>query len=478
MEREAGAEEKERSHEMSDIMTSMGLDITDFKNSLNQLNESSQKMAMGMKGNMLALGAGVLGVGAIFYNFSKQVGDEFDGLIEGSKQLSDEFKKIGADSGFAAINSALSESLKKSEQLNIQIAKSNLEYSNNAGMILKIARALGSGKSFSEMDAELQQEITRQNSEKVKLIVKANEASAAELAMSELKLNGTKEEVAALERKIALEKKLQEIIDSSFDANTKLTLIANAESIAANEAEARARAETAAMDKFFAEEEEAAMKEFYSEQENLESEAAKQREHDRDQKAAFLKAEEDAVKKLQDEEKKRGEEVQAASEKMQAAEQQLVDIETEKLSLKDQAAIQSGKVADAEENLAKAAKGTVEWYERKAALAKEQLRLETILNERAKAFAKSTAGGRKFDRDQEKQRKKDAKARAREDKYDASPAGQKAAARRAANGIGGNVAPRPMMQPNAPAAPAAGGQGGAVAVMQVASLVVGELKSK
>ena len=100
---------------MSDIMTSMGLDITDFKNSLNQLNESSQKMAMGMKGNMLALGAGVLGVGAIFYNFSKQVGDEFDGLIEGSKQLSDEFKKIGADSGFAAINSALSESLKKSE---------------------------------------------------------------------------------------------------------------------------------------------------------------------------------------------------------------------------------------------------------------------------------------------------------------------------------------------------------------------------
>lgn len=459
---------------MSDIMTSMGLDITDFKNSLNQLNESSQKMAMGMKGNMLALGAGVLGVGAIFYNFSKQVGDEFDGLIEGSKQLSDEFKKIGADSGFAAINSALSESLKKSEQLNIQIAQSNLEYSNNAGMILKIVRALGSGKSFSEMDAELQQEITRQNSEKVKLIVKANQASEAELAMSELKLNGTKEEVAALERKIALEKKLQEIIDSSFDANTKLTLIANAESIAANEEEARVRAETAAMDKIFADEEEAAMKEFYSEQEQLESEAARQREHDRDQKAAFLKAEEDAVNKLQDEEKKRGEEVQAASEKMQAAEQQLVDLETEKLSLKDQAAIQSGKVADAEENLSKAAKGTVEWYERKAALAKEQLRLETLIGERAKAYAKSTSAGRKFDREQVKQKRVDDRARARLDKQIARENGRPAPAVRGAAGM---VAPRPMMQPNAPAAPA-GGQGGAVAMMQVASLVVGELKSK
>jgi len=460
---------------MSDFMMSAGLDINDFKNSLNQLNESSQKMAMGMKGNMLALGAGVLGVGAIFYNFSKQVGDEFDGLIEGSKQLSDEFKKIGADSGFTAINSALSESLKKSQQLTIEAGRLTNEYSHNAGYVMKIARFLGTGKKFSEQDAEVQQEITRQNSEKVKLIVKANEASAAELAMSELKLNGTKEEVAALERKIALEKKLQEIIDSSFDANTKLTLIANAESIAANEAEARARAETAAMDKFFAEEEEAAMKEFYSEQENLESDGAKQREHDRDQKAAFLKAEEDAVNKLQDEEKKRGEEVQAASEKMQAAEQQLVDLETEKLSLKDQAAIQSGKVADAEENLSKAAKGTVEWYERKAALAKEQLRLETLIGERAKAYAKSTSAGRRFDREQVKQKRDDDRARARLDKQIARENGRPAPAVRGAAGM---VAPRPMMQPNAPAAPANGGQGGAVAVMQVASLVVGELKSK
>ena len=462
---------------MSDMMVSMGLDINDFKNSLNQLNESSQKMAMGMKGNMMALGAGVLGVGAIFYNFSKQVGDEFEGLIEGSKQLSEEFKKIGADSGFTAINSAFSESLKKSQQLTIEAGKLTNEYSHNAGYVMKIARFLWTGKKFSEQDAEVQQEITRQNSEKVKLIVKANAASAEELAMSELKLNGTKEEIAALERKKALEKKIQEIIDSGFDANTKLNLIANAESIAANEAEARAREETAAMDKIFADEEKAAMKEFYAEQDKLESEAEKQREHDRDQVAEFRKQEEADAKKAQDAAKKEGEEVEAANKKMQEAEKQLVDLETEKLSLKDQAAIQSGKVADAEENLSKEAEGTVKWYERKAELAKEQLRLETILNERAKAFAKSTAGGRKFDRDQEKQRKKDAKARAREDKYDASPAGQKAAARRAANGIGGNVAPRPMMQPNAPAAPA-GGQGGAVAMMQVASLVVGELKSK
>ena len=463
---------------MSDIMTSIGLDINDFRASVNQLQEATAKMKTGVQGNMLAMAGGILGVGAVIYSFAEKSNADFDKLAESSANLSKEFANLTSSSGFDAINSALSTTVKLTDDLAVAEAKSAEARENWKVGYWEGLKLLFQGKGLGDREVETQLAIQAAIKERGRLQLLAIAGSKEELAMSDLRLNGTKQEIAAAERALKLSAELQKIQSSSFQDAVKDRLAEEAIKISANEAEKEAREETAAMDKIFADEEEAAMKEFYSEQEQLESEAARQREHDRDQKAAFLKAEEDAVKKLQDEEKKRGEEVQAASEKMQAAEQQLVDLETEKLSLKDQAAIQSGKVVDAEENLSKAAKGTVEWYERKAALAKEQLRLETILNERAKAFAKSTAGGRKFDRDQEKQRKKDAKARAREDKYDASPAGQKAAARRAANGIGGNVAPRPMMQPNAPAAPANGGQGGAVAVMQVASLVVGELKSK
>ena len=463
---------------MSDIMTSIGLDITDFKNSLNQLNESSQKMAMGMKGNMLALGAGVLGVGSIVYTFAKQTTDDFDKLIASSQALSEEFKSIATDATFSSVSSSLDKSLKLTEQLTVEQQKSAKARESIVRGYAQGFALLLQGKGLGDAEMETQQEISRQYWERVKLMQKVQESSAADLVMSDLKLNGTKAEVAALERKIKLDRESAAIVASGFDAGTKQILLANAEKIAANEAEKEAREEAAAMDKIFADEEKAAMTEFYSEQEKLESEAAKQREHDRDQKAEFLKEEEAAAKKLQDAAKKQGEEIESANKQMQAAEQQLVDLETDKLSLKDQSTIQAGKLADAEFKLSKAAKGTSEWYERSADVAKELLKLENIRNERAKSFSKSTASGRKFDREQEKQRKQAARARAREDKYDASPAGQKAAARRAANGAGGPAAPRPMMQPNAPAAPAAGAQGGAVAMMQVANLVVGELKSK
>ena len=69
---------------MSDIMTSIGLDINDFKASVNQLQESTAKLATGVKGNMLAMAGGILGVGAVVYSFAEKSNAEFDKLASGS----------------------------------------------------------------------------------------------------------------------------------------------------------------------------------------------------------------------------------------------------------------------------------------------------------------------------------------------------------------------------------------------------------
>ena len=171
---------------------------------------------------------------------------------------------------------------------------------------------------------------------------------------------------------------------------------------------------------------------------------------------------------------KLGEETDAASKKMQAADAALIQQQVDKMTLKDQAAFQAGKVADAEQRVAKATEGSVEWYERLAELAKERLALESKIDDRAKAYAKSSQAGRKFDREQIKEKKQDAKARARLDRQMV----KEGVNQPAIPGVPA-VAPRPAMQPQAPPpAQINQGQGIAGQAMRVDTLIVGTLKSK
>lgn len=427
---------------MSDMMMSAGLDITDFKNSLNQLNESSQKMAAGVKGNMLALGAGVLGVGAIVYTFAKQSTDEFDNLMDSSRALSAEFAKLSSASGFDALNSALSESVKKADELAVAEAKSALARKSIVRGYAQGFALLLQGKGLGEAEVEIQKEISRQYWERIKLIDKVKQSSQQELAMSEMRLHGTKDEIEELERKIKLERESAAIIASSFDAGTKAILLANAEK--------KKQAEDGK-----------AQIEFEKKQ------AAEFHEHQKKD------GEERAAKA-----KKLGEEKAKASEEMQQAQDALNDSAKRYSTLKEKAAAQSQKVADAEFRLRTAAKGTVEEYTRQKELAEERLRLENLIAERAGAYAGGTAKGRKFDREEKKKEREQERGRKRLDAQ-IERENKRGGVQQPRPGAPGGVAPRPIMQPNAPAAP-----GGAAAtpaagqVMQVATLIVGTLKSK
>ena len=84
---------------MADIMTSIGLDIGDFKNSLNQLNESTQKVGAGIKGNMIALGAGVLGVAAVLSTSLIESQKNFTALTKDAEGFSEELSNIAASGG-------------------------------------------------------------------------------------------------------------------------------------------------------------------------------------------------------------------------------------------------------------------------------------------------------------------------------------------------------------------------------------------
>ena len=412
---------------MADIMTSIGLDINDFKGAVNQLQESTAKLKTGVQGNMLAMAAGILGVGATVYTFAKQSGDDFDGLIARSKELSNEFKNLASDAGFSSLTKTLSESVKLSEELAVQEAKSakareNILHSFTQGLV-----ALTKGKGLGDIEKETQEELGRLYWDRVKLMQRVTEQSDYELKLSQLKLKGADDEVESLNRKAKLEREIAEIIKSSLDAKTKATLIQNKEQIAANE----------------------------------------------DQLAAAKKQ-----KQIDDQAKRDAADVMAANRQMQQAEQELIDNETRKLSLKDQSRIQSGKIADAEFRLSKAAKGTAEWYERKAELTREQLKMENLLSDRAKAYEKSHGAGRRFDREQEKARKDEEKGRARLQRQIDRENRQPAAKR--PQGAGGQIIPKPVPQPQAPAAggPNAANAGGNGNAMKVETLIVGTLKHK
>ena len=462
---------------MADIMTSIGLDINDFKGAVNQLQESTAKLKTGVQGNMLAMAAGILGVGATVYTFAKQSAEDFDNLISRSKKLSEEFKNLASDAGFATLNSTMSKTVALSEELAVQEAKSAAARDNILKGYAAGISALSKGKGLGDIELETQMEISRLYWQKVKLMQDVTAQSDLDVKMSELKLKGADDEVEALKRKAKLEKEIAEIIKSSFDARTKATLIQNAEQIAANEEELAADKKQAKQEEHNRKQKEDFLKFQADEQKKMDEAQSKQEDHDRKQKEDFLKFESDKQKEIADKAKKEGDDALAANREMQAAEQALIDKENEKLSLKTQAQLQSKKVADAEFNLSKAANGTAEFYERQAELARERLKLENLLSARAKAYEKGQLSGRRFDREQEKARKKEEQGRARLGRQIARENKQPVPQRPA--GVGGPIAPRPMMQPQA-AQPAAAGVNGKAAgnVMTVETLNVKVLKSQ
>ena len=433
---------------MADIMTSIGLDINDFKGAVNQLQESTQKLKTGVEGNMLAMAAGVLGAASVFYTFSKKAGEDFDSLIKSSDDLSASFVKLSESAGFKEYSDALEKSVEKTNELNIELAKTKGLGGQIASSFIKSFNVLTGGKSLAEEQVDLQKQLSAQESERIKFMQRITALSDRELEISNLRLQGADEEIEKFKIKEKLERQRAAIIKSFFDANTKATLILNAEQIAANDEEMLAQKKIAQQD-----------------------------EHNRKQKDDFLKFQADEQKKIEDKAKQDAADALAANREMQAAEQALIDKENEKLSLKTQAQLQSKKVSDAEFNLSKAAKGTAEFYERQAELARERLKLENLLSARAKAYEKGQLSGRRFDREQEKARKKEEQGRARLDRQIARENKQPVPQRPA--GVGGPIAPRPMMQPQA-AQPAAAGVNGKAAgnVMTVETLNVKVLKSQ
>ena len=433
---------------MADIMTSIGLDINDFKGAVNQLQESTAKLKTGVQGNMLAMSAGILGVGSVIYSFAEKSNADFDRLKESSANLSKEFSKLSATSGFDALNSAMGQTIKLTDELAAAEAKSA-----EARRDIKVAyweglKLLFQGKGLGDREKEISEAIIAATKEKGRLQQLALAGSKAEVAMSELKLTGTKDEIELAERKLKLAKELDKIDGSAHQDAVKDRLKEDAQQIAANEAQLDAN-----------------------------KKQSEQEEHNRKQKEDFLKFQSDEQKKIEDKAKQDAADALSANREMQAAEQALIDKESEKLSLKTQAQLQSKKVSDAEFNLSKAAKGTAEFYERQAELARERLKLENLLSARAKAYEKGQLSGRRFDREQEKARKKEEQGRARLGRQIARENKQPVPQRPA--GVGGPIAPRPMMQPQA-AQPAAAGVNGKAAgnVMTVETLNVKVLKSQ
>jgi hypothetical protein len=431
---------------MSDIMATMGLDISSFKNTLNQLNESTQKVSSGLKGNMLALGAGVVGVASILATSLIDSQNNFTKLTKEAEGFSESLANITASGGVESIASGLANSKTQMDHLS-QATEDAAGFMESVGAgvasLFGGTGAIDRIEKISQLSIKLADERFRSEMEIVRLL-------KIETGVIELRNKGDNYSADVAEERLRLEKEL-----SGLQQKAAAGTIAGA---TADKAASVAKAKS-----------ELKLKGMLADKEKKDSDERKKQADERQKE----------VDKLAETERKRGEEVAKASERMAAAEQSIADAETRKKSLKDQAAIQSGKVADAEFRLSKSAKGTAEWYERAAELARERLSLEDLLSERAKAYNEGTSAGRKFDREQKKQEKENKRGRKRLDEQiqrenkrngggDAKPVPD--------GGGGGGVAPKPIDQPM-PNMPAIGAKS-AMTTMQVERLIVQTLSPK
>lgn len=201
------------------------------------------------------------------------------------------------------------------------------------------------------------------------------------------------------------------------------------------------------------------MTEFYAEQEKDEAKANADFEKHSEARLKNLQEIDDFNADMRKRQEDADKEAQAAQDRLAATASKMLDeMRDEEIDAIDK---RIAKQKKERETLADAAR---------EALANQK----KINDERDKYYAKGATAGRRFDRQQAKEAKELAVGARRRAVQDAKKAGRMQPVR----GAAGFAPAQPMAQPNAPAAPANGGQGGAVAMMQVASLVVGELKSK
>ena len=486
---------------MADIMTSIGLDINDFKGAVNQLQESTAKLKTGVQGNMLAMAAGILGVGATVYTFAKQSAEDFDNLISRSKKLSEEFKNLASDAGFATLNSTMSKTVALSEELAVQEAKSAAARDNILKGYAAGISALSKGKGLGDIELETQMEISRLYWQKVKLMQDVTAQSDLDVKMSELKLKGADDEIDALKRKAKLEKEIADIIASSFDAKTKATLIQNAEQIANNDEQLKANEKVAKQDEFNRKQKEDFLKFEADEEKKKKDEADKLRkslddmldEMEADENKIYKRRRDNAKKLAEDQKKLRedagkmldewnDEEIEARNkriEKNKANKQSLADAikETQIMNVQARGTSLQAKLKiselETEQKITQAKKdGNFELV--------KQLEIQRGINDMQAKIDERLKTPEQKKAERTERRKRDAAERAVKRREEAIAQGR-AVLKKEENGIGlgiGNIMPRPMMQPQA-AQPAAAAIGGAAGnVMTVETLNVKVLKSQ
>lgn len=330
----------------------------------------------------------------------------------------------------------------------------------------KALATFGELETTYEKIASTEKEIAELHERDALLIERFRIVSAESLKIAEMHAAGEHDAANALERQLKLKQELEGITGGKGSEEAKVLqrdlardLAAIKEKEIANKKAADDEKKAADDERHFADEEFRAMTEFYSEQEKEEAKA----------NADFEKHSDARLKNLQEiddfnaDMRKRQE--QADAEELKSRER-LADVAGKML-----AEMRDEEIEALDKRIAKQKKER----ETLADAAREALANQKKINdERDKYYAKGAAAGRKFDRQQIKDAKELAVGARRRATQDAKRAGRAQPVR----GAAGFAQPQPMQQPNAPAAPANGGQGGAVAVMQVASLVVGELKSK
>lgn len=166
-------------------------------------------------------------------------------------------------------------------------------------------------------------------------------------------------------------------------------------------------------------------------------------------------------------------ELMRASSEWTRAEEEGARFQESKLALADRIAIANQKVSDAEKQVSKYANGTLGYYREMAKLAQARNESSQLFSERAKDYTKSFAQGRAADRE----RAKEAKAQARGEKRLAeADARKRGAVRGAASGLG-EAQKRGDGRVVAPNQPAPGGGQGQGQEMRVATLIVEKLRN-
>ena len=410
-----------------------------------------------------AMAGGVAAIGAAVVSIALDTEKSFANMIASADTLQNELAGIAGDGslnavvkGFERSSDTTGELAKESESLG------GFWRSLAEDLKAEIGIGEGAGAKLAAVNKELL-DIQEKNAQlAAQFSVKAKEA----VKIAELHASGEHDAADALERQVKLKEQLEGITSGKGSDESKVLQRDLARDLAAIKEKEIAKkkadedAKKAADDeRHWADEEFRAMTQFYAEQEKEEAKANADFEKHSDARLKNLQEIDDFNADMQKrQEQADAEELKSKERLADVAGKMLAEMRDEEIEALDK---RIAKQKKERETLADAAR---------EALANQK----KINDERDKYYAKGATAGRRFDKQQAKEAKDLAVGARRRATQDAKKAGRMQPVR----GAAGFAPPQPMAQPNAPAAPANGGQGGAVAMMQVAVLSVGELKSK